>query len=292
MKRIRAGILSLIMIMLLLWGNQNGTARAEESPVNDDVQQILEFLENGSGDPGFMSFIGIDNYNSENVEIAKIKLVNAVKNNICTQYQSAGTFQAWNSDLWQYIVPVDIGNSVCALTFRKIGTGVEFAGSVVIERGNPSLGWYLVDDAEIGQILQTSGINRNSILSEQFMMAYMYRTLFYAFTTEQGEFLIPFSTFTDEENCPVFENGRIYTVDEVVGILDDFGLEGGTGNETFYGGIGSGKSAPTYGKTSDSKTAKHLPVTVGISAAVLCGIVLTVLLYKGKEKKYPLTNIP
>jgi len=86
MKRIRAGILSLIMIMLLLWGNQNGTARAEESPVNDDVQQILEFLENGSGDPGFMSFIGIDNYNSENVEIAKIKLVNAVKNNICTQY--------------------------------------------------------------------------------------------------------------------------------------------------------------------------------------------------------------
>ena len=116
-------------------------------------------------------------------------------------------------------------------------------------------------------------------------MSYMYRTLFYAFTTADGEFMIPFSDLWIGDREYVFESGRIYPIRDVMNTLETLGLELLPGEESPYGG-NRGFILGTVKKDQDGKSlysrGGFWAVVAGVVFCLGIGIAVFV---KGRKKR-------
>lgn len=245
-----------------------------------ETEMILEYC---SDNETSLRVLGIDDYQPGNVLVEKTKLVNLVKADLITQYKESGTIQSWKSDLWHYKVIVEKENLFYILSLLKKDESVELIEATVdVSADDPILQKYFVGNDEIERILRENGVDRQSILSEEWMLAQMYRTLFFAFTTETGEFLIPYTDMWGGDNQPILENGRVYTPEEVVEALAVLEMEGINSDEQLYGGVGRVESvrASENKKTSELNTIWIVVFSAGALVAV------SILVVIGRKKLY------
>ncbi len=275
-------ILSILLAgIICLFGAKNVTFADEPDENEDEVRTIVAYIASDSVDK---EFVGLNNFQPEHVMTGKIKRVNSLKNNMVTQYREGGSIASCYSDLWQYLVPIQNGNTLCVITLIENGNEVEYVGSLDGPADSVGMGKYLVSQEDINGILQNAGISRQSIIREDFLMCYMYRTLFYFFETSEGEFLIPFSDLRDTNGTPALSNGSIYAAKDLVDMLEMFGIECIDEEETYYFGepVLKRNSENAFGGAQEkaSKKTRILLVSGGILALLLFGYVSAVKINK------------
>ena len=246
----------------------------------DDVELILDYLETAECNTSLL----IDaEYRPEYVKTDMIKRVNLMTGNFITEYRENSTYKSWMGDIWQYKVPVESEESLTVITLIKTEDGMMFVESVTGEKDSPTLQKFVTDESKIEKILQDNGFSKQNILSENYLIAYMCRTLFYAFTTEQGEFVLPFSDLLDEENKPVFVEGKVYTPEEAVDYLEKFQCKSNKTSDGhfLYGGLGTYNTAST--SQAESKNTRFNPLWIILfSVGIGFSVSLIVMLSKGK----------
>ena len=264
-------IVSILLAgVMCLAGAGNATATDKPEDYEDDIRAIVSYI---ASDNVNKEFVGLSNFQPDSILTGKIKWVNSLKNNMVAQYRAGGSITSCYSDLWQYLVPVQDGNTLCVLTLIKNGNGVEYVGSLDGPANSAGMGKYLVSQDDIDWILQNAGINRQSIIREDFLMCYMYRTLFYFFETAEGEFLIPYSDLRDTNGTPALTNGSIYSANDLVGILEMLEIEGLNEDDTYYFG------EPVLKRASENAaegTAKGADKKVWVF--LICGGILVLFL--------------
>ena len=244
-------------------GISSADGEDDGSVSEETLQQFFTYFRNTPD----KEFDGLSNYRDEDVLVGKIKLINRANNDFVSLLCETGSYTGVMSGNWQYIVPVKDGNSVCVYTFLKTENGIEFAATIYGNLTDDSLQMYLVDDAQIDDILQKNGFDRQSVGNGTYLMSYGYQTLFWAFTTDTGEYMIPFSNLQIDGRGYIFEADKVYSRQEVSALLGSIVWEPTTGDELLYGGEHSGKVSS--GATSESDAPGNRKSVVYIFLAVI-----------------------
>lgn len=257
------------------------TLAADEEVSEDEIAEIIQYIES---DEVNKEFIGLQSFQVANICLDQIKRVNSINNCMVSQYQSNGSISASYSDVWQYLVPIEDGLNRCVITLIRNDEGFECVGAAYGDASNSAFVKYTVTLDDISSILQNAGVSPQSIIHEDFLICYMYRSVFYYFVTEDGEFLIPYSDLRDEEDQPILVNGRIYSAEEIINELDSLGIEQINEGEPVYGGI----TKRTAAQKEESTNHVVLKSNYVLLSLILIGLLVFLFYVIVLQKKHPL----
>ncbi len=156
--------------------------------------------------------------------------VYALKTLLVTNLKETGSFADAITDKVQWRIPIRTLQNESGLAIMTEEDGnLRFSGTSV---GESTAIWKFTDEDIRNAVMEVDGLS-DAVDSMKIASSYLYRTTFVWLTAEDREYLIPFSYFAD---CINIENGKVYTLSEIIKIFDKYFDEQQMIDSPGYGG--------------------------------------------------------
>lgn len=195
-----------------------------------------------------------------------------------TAVKETGSFaDAITGDIqWKIPIQTNNGNIGLATMYEKDGKLYHVGNTI----GEAAQTWMITEEA-IRNAIAEADLADNAFLSMQLAHSYLYNTTFVYLTTTESEYLVPFSYYAEQIRL---ENGKLYTVSEIIDIFDSYFDEQQLIDNPNSNGGAPFRQQPRILSGQDEAPKTTIPVTTAV-LVILVSVVGILLLVRYMKKQ-------